>query len=505
MDHQFPLSSSNGSVGHNPEGCSSMNHSITTSLSGVSAAGVAAPVNSSPDVSSSSIAAKAAKASKGEKASTYAGLKGSGRKGGGRSKKRFVGVRQRPSGRWVAEIKDTTQKIRLWLGTFDTAEDAARAYDEAACLLRGSNTRTNFLPETASAVSVLPSKAARLLHLRRSATATATAAAAAKTQPQPAPSPKSQQNPPYPGCASLLPPATTQPLFCSNYSYDNHHGHLDTAKRQQESLVTLLKTYRERYYGSTMCPQETFTQFSEDDLGSTQFLCRKELPSSPKIEFCTLIDNVCQRRNDDNLPDGRYYANADSYMSEYALPHRLDNAGGHIESPFEFCTEINMPKSLNDDLPNEPTSPALDYANSEDDESSNSDSFEHNSEENNILREHLKRIMYERQSSASLYLLNGVQECLLLSNNATSLPYAMSSPSLSLPPSFYAQHASQSAKTSTSMWEARINRDQQQMTISDHEPNTSVDNPSQEAMWNSWDLSPLCIASKVRSTPIVGL
>ncbi|OMO92596.1 hypothetical protein CCACVL1_06809 [Corchorus capsularis] len=60
---------------------------------------------------------------------------------------KFVGVRQRPSGRWVAEIKDTTQKIRMWLGTFETAEEAARAYDEAACLLRGSNTRTNFITQ----------------------------------------------------------------------------------------------------------------------------------------------------------------------------------------------------------------------------------------------------------------------------------------------------------------------------------------------------------------------
>lgn len=69
------------------------------------------------------------------------------------SKCKFVGVRQRPSGRWVAEIKDTTaHKIRVWLGTFETAEDAARAYDEAACLLRGSNTRTNF----AAAVSPSP-------------------------------------------------------------------------------------------------------------------------------------------------------------------------------------------------------------------------------------------------------------------------------------------------------------------------------------------------------------
>ncbi|KAH6823699.1 hypothetical protein C2S53_004435 [Perilla frutescens var. hirtella] len=64
--------------------------------------------------------------------------------GSSKPRNKFVGVRQRPSGKWVAEIKNTTQKIRMWLGTFDTAEEAARAYDEAACLLRGSNARTNF-------------------------------------------------------------------------------------------------------------------------------------------------------------------------------------------------------------------------------------------------------------------------------------------------------------------------------------------------------------------------
>ncbi|KAH1083151.1 hypothetical protein J1N35_022912 [Gossypium stocksii] len=91
----------------------------------------------------------------------------------GRNKKinkvnKFVGVRQRPSGKWVAEIKDTTKNIRMWLGTFDTAEDAARAYDEAACLLRGSNTRTNFVTHV-SFDSPLASRIRNLLNTKKEA------------------------------------------------------------------------------------------------------------------------------------------------------------------------------------------------------------------------------------------------------------------------------------------------------------------------------------------------
>ncbi|GMI84329.1 hypothetical protein like AT1G19210 [Hibiscus trionum] len=74
---------------------------------------------------------------------------------------RFKGVRKRKWGKWVSEIRLPNSRERIWLGSYDTAEKAARAFDAATFCLRGHFAKFNFPdnpPEIACGKSLTPSE-----------------------------------------------------------------------------------------------------------------------------------------------------------------------------------------------------------------------------------------------------------------------------------------------------------------------------------------------------------
>ncbi|XVE91551.1 hypothetical protein REPUB_Repub01dG0019200 [Reevesia pubescens] len=272
-----------------------------------------------------------------------------------RARKRFVGVRQRPSGRWVAEIKDTIQKIRVWLGTYDTAEEAARAYDEAAYLLRGANTRTNFLPCSPSSypTPALPSKIANLLLLRLKARNIIDSSSAAS--------------------------------MASNLPVNEHDGN-------------------EAGDGDVICfddffnlPEDPSINFNNSDINSTTSSSRITTFSSSTVSDCML----------ETFGSNFAYVEGGRKEKREGLEEKEEIDNGELMD-FKFVDSLGVscycsPFEIAEEMV-EPLEQQQENINGVDDDPS-------------MLRETMKRMKYERNFSASLYAFNGIPECLRMKHH----------------------------------------------------------------------------------------
>ncbi|KAK4767372.1 hypothetical protein SAY86_015122 [Trapa natans] len=107
----------------------------------------------------------------------------------GGAKKKYKGVRMRSWGSWVSEIRTPNQKTRIWLGSYSTAEAAARAYDASLlCIKRSAAYSSLNFPDSAASYYGVPHDGDPLMSpksIQRVAAAAASSGAAATPSPPP--------------------------------------------------------------------------------------------------------------------------------------------------------------------------------------------------------------------------------------------------------------------------------------------------------------------------------
>ncbi|CAN6574738.1 unnamed protein product [Malus baccata var. baccata] len=379
--------------------------------------------------------------------------------GARRARKRFVGVRQRPSGRWVAEIKDTIQKIRVWLGTFDTAEEAARAYDEAACLLRGANTRTNFWPcsQSPSTTPALPSKITNLLLQRL----------------------KARNN----AISCSPPPSAPLPI---NHHYDQNLHEQATETDFSETQYTDFLNDPEDYYITSNNNQEIITDYisaSSIDYMTSSFescLTDKETDHMEYGNVSEVAQQTCSGEDANFAAEGseedvdqeqeeEEEVNGDQVgVMDFQFVDDIgaSNSNYYSPSPFEIAEEIE-----------EPVLEAESYA-----------------DEPSMLRAAMKRMKYERKFSASLYAFNGIPECLKLRiGSGNGKGRGVSECLSNLQRACSNKNKEEEVVTVAAAEHPRNDSKQEEQGSSSMDVSLSSD--GELSLWGSLDLQPICFLS----------